>query len=98
MAGQLTVPSTINRREAPARSRRSISRLQRVDWDFTGTYSDSPFSALHWHPGLLVSQVAATLIGLLTEEGDWVLDPFAGSGTVLVEAQRLDRLSLGFEL
>ena len=79
-------------------SNRLISRLERIDWDFAGAFSESPFSAIHWHPARLPSQVAASFIGVLTEPGDLVLDPFLGSGTTLVEAQRLDRRSIGIDL
>ena len=75
-------------------SKHLISRLRRVDWDFAGTYSGSPFSTLHWHP----SQIPATLIGLLSREREVVLDPFCGSGTALVEAQRLARRAVGIDL
>ncbi len=37
-------------------------------------------------------------IKLFTEEGDWVLDPFAGSGTTLRVAQRMRRNSIGIEI
>ncbi|NOX89721.1 MAG: site-specific DNA-methyltransferase, partial [Calditrichaeota bacterium] len=37
-------------------------------------------------------------IKLFTEEGDWVLDPFMGSGTTIRVAQRLHRNSVGIEL
>jgi len=33
-----------------------------------------------------------------TDEGDWVLDPFAGRGTTCIQAYLLDRPSLGIEL
>jgi site-specific DNA-methyltransferase (adenine-specific) len=33
-----------------------------------------------------------------TVPGDWVLDPFAGSGTTLVVAEQLGRMSLGIEI
>ena len=33
-----------------------------------------------------------------TKAGDFVLDPFAGSGTTLIEAQRMGRNSIGIEL
>jgi DNA methylase len=75
-----------------------ISRLSRTDWDFTGQYSESPFSAIHWHPGRYASQLPAVLIGLLSKPGEAVLDPFAGSGTTLIEAQRLGRRSLGVDV
>lgn len=74
-----------------------MSRLERIDWDFAGSTSQSPFSAIHWHPGRFVSQIPATLIGLLSRPGDTVLDPFVGSGTTIVEAQRLGRHSIGID-
>ena len=77
---------------------RLISRLHRIDWDFPGTLSGSPFSAIHWHPARLPSQVAAACIGVLSEPGEVVLDPFLGSGTVCVESQWLDRASIGFDI
>ncbi len=77
---------------------RSISRLARIDWDFAGTFSESLFSAIHWHPGRFASQLPASLIGVLSSPGDVILDPFVGSGTTLVESQRLGRPSVGIDL
>lgn len=74
------------------------SRLRKIDWDFAGSQSESPFSALHWYPARFASQLPATLIGLLSEPGQVVVDPFVGSGTTLVEAQRLCRKSIGMDL
>jgi len=56
------------------------------------------FSAIHWYPARFASQIPATLIGLLTVPGELIVDPFAGSGTTLVEAQRLSRRSVGIDL
>lgn len=77
---------------------RSISRLAKIDWDFSGSFSESLFSAIHWHPGRFASQLPASLIGLLSLPGDIVLDPFVGSGTTLVESQRLRRRSIGIDI
>jgi DNA modification methylase len=77
---------------------RLIYRLSSVDWDFGGYYSESPFSSIHWHPCRYASQVPATLIGLLSNAGDTVLDPFVGSGITAVEAQRLGRKSIGIDI
>ncbi len=79
-------------------SGRSISRLSRVDWDFSGSFSESPFSWIHWHPARYASQLPSTIIGVLTRPGDLIVDPFVGSGTTLVEAQRLGRNSIGIDL
>jgi hypothetical protein len=78
--------------------RQADQRLRRIDWDFIDSQSESPFSALHWHPCRFVSQIPASLIGILCPPGGVVLDPFCGSGTVLVEAQRLGRRSIGVDL
>ena len=77
---------------------RLISRLKRIDWDFAGSQSESQFSTLHWHPARFASQLPASLIGVLSRPGQTILDPFMGSGTTLVEAQRLGRSAMGIDV
>lgn len=76
----------------------AIRQLERVDWDFALTRSQSAFSSLHWYPCRYPSQIPAALIGALSAPSETVLDPFLGSGTTAVEAQRLDRRCIGIEL
>lgn len=73
-------------------------RLEEFDWDFATEQSESPFSKLHWHPCRFPSQVPATAISRLSRVGQTVLDPFMGSATTLVEAQRLGRKSIGIDI
>lgn len=48
--------------------------------------------------GNFVPQIPNQLFKRYTKKGDWILDPFAGGGTSLIEAQRLGRNSIGIEL
>ena len=82
------------------RKRRLIrdEQLARVDWDFVDDQSESLFSAFHWHPCRFVSQIPANLLSIFCPKGGTVLDPFCGSGTTLVEAQRLGFLSTGIDV
>ena len=48
--------------------------------------------------GNFVPQIPNQLFRRYTKAGDWVLDPFVGSGTSLIEAQRLNRNYLGIEI
>src|ERR1700694_5597231 len=80
--------------DLPAR----FERLREIDWDFPTSGSQSSFSSLHWHPCRYPSQVPAVVIGTLSSPGETVLDPFVGSGTTAVEAQRLGRRCIGVEI
>lgn len=52
----------------------------------------------HSYPARMHPLTAQRLIEGLSENGDVVLDPFCGSGTVLVEARRLGRRGRGFDV
>ncbi|WP_297813373.1 TRM11 family methyltransferase [uncultured Finegoldia sp.] len=59
--------------------------------DNSGAHSGS-------YHGNFVPQIPYQLFTRYTKKGDWILDPFMGSGTSLIEAQRMQRNSLGIEL
>lgn len=48
--------------------------------------------------GNFVPQIPYQLIRRYTRPGEWVVDPFAGSGTSLIEAARLGRNAIGVDL
>ena len=51
-----------------------------------------------YYHGNFVPQIPHQLFSRYTKRGEWILDPFMGSGTSLIEAQKMERNSIGIEL
>ena len=52
--------------------------------------------ASYW--GNFVPQIPHQLMLRYTRKGDWILDPFVGSGTSAIEAYRMERNAIGIDL
>lgn len=74
------------------------SRLGEVDWDFPQSRAEDLHS-LHPYPAKFIPEIPRTIIQALAPRvGTAVLDPFCGSGTSLVEAQRAGFQAVGVDL
>jgi site-specific DNA-methyltransferase (adenine-specific) len=51
-----------------------------------------------WHPCQMPERLLARIIRVSSNKGDWVLDPFSGSGTTAVVAHKLRRIYTGIEI
>lgn len=50
------------------------------------------------HSAVFPEDLPEWFIRLFTKKGDWVLDPFMGSGTTACVAQRMERNTIGIEI
>lgn len=76
-----------------------VEGLRSVDWTFPSRFQGHEIEALHPYPAKFISEIPRTLLGALPlPEGTAVFDPFCGSGTTLLEAQRLGMSSVGVDL
>lgn len=67
-------------------------------WDFPIPKQGEWGPKLNYHPSPFPEPLVKRIIKLATDPGDIVLDPFAGVGSTLAVAERLDRRPIGFEL
>ena len=69
-------------------------------WDFShipkGETNYATHDLMRWY-GKLIPQLVSRLIALYSQKGDTVLANFAGSGTILVEANILKRNAIGID-
>lgn len=68
-----------------------LTRALTQDWTFAQANTKEGTHVIHTYPAMMIPQVARGLITLLQDllpNGHTLLDPFSGSGTVLVEGMR----------
>jgi site-specific DNA-methyltransferase (adenine-specific) len=84
----------------PTEEQRSLSRLSKEEhgrW-FRSAWTDVPGASTREHPAPFPLELAYRLVRMFSFVGDTVLDPFVGSGTVMVAAMRTGRNSIGVEI
>ncbi len=64
-------------------------------WEIPNVKANHPEKTIH--PCQFPIEFAERCVLALTDEGDWVLDPFAGAGSALLAALRHNRRALGCE-
>jgi len=79
-----------------------LNQMEGSDWlSFTRTWFVlNPAARLGKvvHPATFPTSLAEDFISFFTKPGDWIIDPFLGSGSALVAARLLGRNGVGIEL
>jgi len=74
-------------------------RISAIDWSFTDRRRAHAIEAIHPYPAKFIGDIPRALLGSLPlPPNTLVFDPFSGSGTTLLEAQRQGMASVGVDL
>lgn len=82
---------------------RSIDGTPAIVEPLTNVWDDVPFQGIAREGGVVFARnkkperLVARVLSMATDPGDWVLDPFLGSGTTAAVAQKMGRRWVGIE-
>ena len=67
-------------------------------WDFRASDTKEYTHCFHTYPAMMIPQIARKLLKTYGIEGGWLLDPYCGTGTSLVEASLFGMHSVGCDI
>ena len=78
----------------------STSNLKYKDesWDFRAADTKEYTHCFHTYPAMMIPQIARKLLKAYGTENGWLLDPYCGTGTSLVEASLFGMHSVGCDI
>ena len=86
-------------REKVCKEIKGRSQLTKDEWrTFTRGVWEIPPDRDPDHPATFPMEIAERIVRMYSFADDVVLDPFAGSGTTLIAAERHNRIGVGFEI
>ena len=87
------------KREKVCKEIKGRSQLTKDEWrTFTRGVWEIPPDRDPNHPATFPMEIAERIVRMYSFADDVVLDPFAGSGTTLIAAERHNRIGVGFEI
>ena len=75
-----------------------VDLVAREPWEYADADTKHLTHNIHRYSGKFIPQIARRAISLLTAPGEFIVDPYCGSGTTLIESVMLGRRALGIDL
>lgn len=95
----IVVFTKLGKREKVCKETKDRSQLTKDEWrTFTKGIWEIPPDRSPDHPATFPLEIAERIVRMYSFADDVILDPFAGSGTTLVAAEKHNRRGIGFEI
>ena len=76
----------------------NLKKYKDESWDFREFDTKEYTHCFHTYPAMMIPQIARKLLNAYGVEGGWLLDPYCGTGTSLVEASLFGMHSTGCDI
>ena len=75
-----------------------VEKIKDTTWDFRKSDTKQYTHCFHNYPAMMIPQVARRLLERYGTPGGWLLDPYCGTGTSLVEASLFGMNAVGCDI